>query len=460
MASRFELSQKVWELFRDLHGVRPGDPSTAITRPLPFLGTDPQAMELAIPFLSASVCARTVAERDTWFSCAQSQIDFALGLEDPLGLLVTGKNSNSLDITDNTKVLHPDGAKRFLHADFHSRHIYNLYIAYQVRKDPALYFLALWCAEMMFRHIPMGLARELPAFGKPGLVLGVGRDDPSFGIFPYRGEILNLFTTDFAAHPDPDAPHSPERVLQVDGNNCAQIGLAFALMAADPLFPKDGVIPELPTLHRPPLTLKLTVSKCQEIAMHHIMASMSCQVAGVFDPTQPDVPIAGSGEVMDASKFPDCFHPDTLYGGLSVFCWVWVMKLDIFGSKFGKDWTAPGFQLDKQFHQRIRLAAKWLGAPSKMSMLTGCEKYRDGRVGVAITDEYATRLPLFWYVKDTAGDDFGVDGFIGEVFDKFREWTADPPQHLDQLRDHVQAPWAYYHAMGFTDFRQRLGIDS
>src|SRR5262249_16905204 len=159
---------------------------------------------------------RTTAAREEWYNCALSQIDYALyDLENPLGLLVTGKNSFSLPIGRSAE-------KRFLQADFHARHVYNLYTAYKVRGDNELYYRALLCDEMMYRYIPLGLAQESPPQSPEGLVVGMGRwNDDTTGWKPYAAETLTLFTDDYTGYPDANASNSPKKEFRIDGNVCA-----------------------------------------------------------------------------------------------------------------------------------------------------------------------------------------------------------------------------------------------
>lgn len=270
-----------------------------------------------------------------------------------------------------------------------ARQIYNYYLAYKVLGDQEYYRRAVYCAEQMIRALPR----------HHHLVLG---------------RTFNLFTAEFFDVVSPRPVAIPTN-YSIDVNQNAEVGLAFALLAADPT-----PFPEFPHLGK----LLVTKSECQAIAMRETMASMLVQ-----NNLSGEIPL-----------LEDRRDADTLYGSYASFCWVWVTLLDIFSPKFGTDFL----YMKPEFAKHVSSAAKWL--EKKMNLHSGCDRYYPKvETGIPIgPSEYTWRLPLYWFSHTP-----GVDSFIAEIFAYMESSVVD-------YNHHSIAAWAYVIAMGFP--LELLGI--
>jgi hypothetical protein len=348
--SHLDIAKKCWKDFAQQN-------TPPIARP--FCPSEP-----AVGFLSAYA----VTKQPEWSELARKQLEYAAQLEQD-GLLLVRKGSSE---------------RNYIHRDTQARQIYNYYLAFRVLGDPEYYRKAVYCAEQMIRALP--------------------RKD--HGV---RGRTFKLFTAEFfdvVTVPRSSIPAPTD--YSVDVNQNAEVGLAFALLAADP-----APLPAFPQLP----SLLLTKSECQAIAMRETMASMLVQNEA-------------TGEVPLREDRPE---PDTMYGSYGCFSWVWVTMLDIFGPELGTDFL----YMKPQFAAHIFSASNWL--KKKMNLHTGRDKYYPSvATGIPVgPSEYTWRLALYWFCYTR-----GVNSFIEDIFAYMGSSSVDN-------NDSFVAAWAYYVVMGF-----------
>jgi hypothetical protein len=421
--ARRETSNVIWEAYWKQNNPNNDPIPPHVETPTTTGSGDYYPTEQAIAMLSAYV----VTKDPKWKRWAVVQLDYAHSLETD-SLLLVGNNASTATDTERT-------SRDFIHKDPQARQIYNFYLASQILKDDGgdkYYEWAVLMAAQTWRH----LGAQNPD----------NDDDPHY---IQGGPMVQLlFRNHVNVKVAGDIDRGTISNYWYDGNNCSQVGLAFALLAADPR-PFPAVFPGSTQ------PIRLTKSRCTKIAMYETRASMAVQNSE-------------TGEVLQDYLV---LLPDTMYGALTCFCWVWVTKLNIFGDGEFRDWK-------HLFEDRIQMASKWLGQvvpreqgdPSDfdrggtMSYLFGRYTYKSGGGHQVAGCEHVYRLAVYWHCKTP-----GADTFIDDIFRYLSDKKPRPnvgnvdawpvELNLDLVkRDSFLAGWAYYPAMGF-DLARDLGIE-